>query len=192
MSKPRQGLLIVTVLILIGIGAWWWFGEGDEARIHKNLDTMIELVTKQGEENPLLGMVSLAKLEDFLVESPSIEIQGRRSRLTDRRELIAQAASLRTYTRTIQAQVEERELEIANNRNQAEMSGIARVRLEYNNGEQKLYAAHYRLNWIKDEEGDWRLETTQVMEVLVNGEAATAFPPDFPEKRDLGLNPTVF
>lgn len=169
MTRSRKWI-ITTGLVLGALGIWWWLGKGDEARIYKNLDTMIELVTKQGEENPLMGMVGLAKLEDFLVEKPSIEVLGRRSHLTDRRELIAQAATLRTYTRTIQAQVDERELEIADNRNEAEMSGVGKVWLEYNNGEQKLYSARYRLRWIKDEKGDWRLEATQVMEVLVNGE----------------------
>lgn len=166
----RKFLLTAILLIIVGLGVWWWFSEGDEARIHKNLDTIIGLISKQGEENPVMGMIGLAKLENYLVEQPSIEIPGRMSRMTDRRELIAQAASLRTQTRIIQARVLERELLLHDNRESAVMSGVGQVWLDYTHGEQKLYSARYRLQWIKDGEGDWRLKESEVTKVLINGE----------------------
>lgn len=156
--EQRKKILITTgLLVIVGIALLFHFKDSDEKRIHSALDEMIDIVAKQQTENPMQGLLRVRKLEDFLVENPRLEIRNQGRFPSNRQELIASVAALRTRASRIDLSITQRSLALSTDGTRAEMSAYSSATLYYN-GSSERYSRQVQFEWVKVD-GSWLLRS---------------------------------
>ncbi len=155
---------LISGAAVLAVAAIWFFwpASGDEAKINHALDQIERIMSKQGQENPLLAMASLRGLADYVVDEPRIEIRSRSDAYTDRNALIGMIAGYRARLDRIDVSISQRRIAIAPDGQRAEVTAVGNVSVEAP-GISERHSSRFRMEWSK-EEGNWKLTSSNRIE----------------------------
>lgn len=158
MQKPVLAALGVGVVILAGV----LFSVDWEARaVHKRLDALVKLVEKDGAENTLMSAAKANRVPGFFTDQPMIRMSDLRRRIEDTSELKGAVLALRTQAQSVSVGIRDRELVLNREAGTADLSFRARVRV-VRGGEAETGEDAVRMRWVKDEDGEWRVDSLEM------------------------------
>lgn len=155
---------ILSGLVVLVLAAVWYFmpAGGDEAQINHAIDQIEKIMSKEGQENPLLAMASLRSLGDYIVDQPRIEIRSRADVYSDRNALIGMIAGYRSRVDRVDVSISQRRIAIAPDGNRAEVTATGAVRVE-GPGINERHSGRFRMEWAKID-GKWKLTASNRIE----------------------------
>jgi hypothetical protein len=70
----KRGLLVLAVLLLVAVAAYWWYSNTAEHQIRKQLDALTDLAEKQPEEQGLEMLTRSAAAAKYFTDPCILEI----------------------------------------------------------------------------------------------------------------------
>jgi len=118
----KKTYLILILLIAAGIGGWFFFfRDSDEQRISKNLNRIIELAEKRGDESVFVLIGDSRKIMRQISEFPEIDLGSPLPLITDREELESAIIQFRQSVRSLSVRVVRSEIRISESGDRAQM-----------------------------------------------------------------------
>src|SRR5690625_5065909 len=110
----KKTYLILILLIAAGIGGWFFFfRDSDEQRISKNLNRIIELAEKRGDESVFVLIGDSRKIMRQISAIPEIDLGSPLPLITDREELESAIIQFRQSVRSLSVRVVRSEIRIS-------------------------------------------------------------------------------
>lgn len=159
-------LCLVAVLV---VGYLYLWNDPDETVINRNLDELVALAEKSGEEAPFYTLSQSREMLKFIAATPEIHFGPPLPVLDDRNELGAAIAQVRQTAGTLSIRITDRVLTVAEDRQSAEMEIEAVANVSYG-GEAGNDKRRFSLRWIQEDD-KWVIQKV----TLINREELPAF-----------------
>lgn len=168
----RWGRIAVPAAAVLLVGLLIVFWRGRDARaIHRRLDELRELVSKDGEEKPLAQLAQTREVIEYFTPDAPIIVGSPLPALQGRQEIAALFHQARAVFRTIDVKIRDRALQIAADKLGATMDMTAEVVAE-GLGETVREVREIRTNWVK-QDGDWLISEVSNVETIRKPQPAT-------------------
>lgn len=143
---PFVGLLLVLAAVS------FWHGR-DARAIHRRLSRLQHLVSKDGDEKPLAQLAQTREVIEYFTQGAVMELGQPMPFLEGRQEIAALFQQARATFRTIDVNIRDQELRLADDRRSAELDMTVEVKAEAR-GEALHEVRELRLDWMK-KDGRW-------------------------------------
>lgn len=160
MSRQLKITLAAVVLAGAFLALIFLNRGGEEGKINRQLDKLLALVEKTGNESKLLALTKARKSAYFFTENCRVQIFYWQDEIEGRDSLILLFAQLRTTARTVDISLNNRSLTIDTSGQSASMSLQARAKVLFTDGEETVGQRFY-LDWEKGN-GEWRIDRISV------------------------------
>lgn len=152
---------ILLAAILIG-GIFWLWADEDEVVIRRKLSELVENVNKGGEEAPFVILMGTQEIMKTFSEEPEIDLGPPAGEGLDREELQAFVYQARNNLTTIEIELVEVEVAVADDRDSAEVEVLARS-VATHQGQTYRDSRRFHLWWIQ-EDGKWVIHRAELID----------------------------
>lgn len=159
--KKKSILIAVTaaLLVLLGGGYFFFWSDEDEKIINRNLDRIVELTEKEGNEAIFVTIGQSREILRYIASQPEVDLGAPLPVITDRSELEGVIIQIRQNLQSLRIRIVRNELTIADDRQTARMELEAEGDAAYS-GEAGGERRKFSIRWVK-EDGDWLVQTVR-------------------------------
>jgi hypothetical protein len=161
-TKPAIAFTLVCLVAVIVVGYLYLWRDNDEQIIVRNLNRIVELAEKTGDESPFLILSQSQAIVKHMASDPEIHFGPPLPVLRDRNELTAAIAQVRQGLQTLNIRIVNRTIVFAEDRESAEMEVEAEANVSYS-GESGRDRRLFAVDWIK-EDGEWLIQRVRLLE----------------------------
>lgn len=168
----RWGRIVIPLAAVIAAALLLLFWRGRDARaIHRRMDELRDLVSKDGAEKPLAQLAQTREVIEYFTADAPIIVGSPLPALQGRQEIAALFHQARAAFRTIDVKIRDRALQITGDKLGATMDMTAEVAAE-GPGESMRDIREIRTRWVK-QGGKWLISEVSNVETIRKPQAAT-------------------
>lgn len=157
----RRRVWAAGILLVALVAGWFWW-RSDNRRIHRRLDRLEELMSKDGPEEQIAAFGIAREVASYFTSEFVVRAQPWEGTLTSERDLVGALHRYRSAALEIEARVRERELEIDSQLGLATLLGVADVAMDFR-GRKGREVREVRVEWVKDD-GRWKIREVELLE----------------------------
>ncbi len=160
-----KSLIAAAVLIVAGIIAFFWYFQGDEARIKKRFKTIAELAEKSPDEHELTAAVNARRIGGMFADACQIEIPSYNiSRTFDRKDIPGRVMGARSRYTDISLDFHDITIDFPED-GTAQVTLTAYMEAVWLSGK-SVREVHEIACWLEKIEKDWFFNQIEVVTVL--------------------------
>lgn len=166
MTKTRKVIFSLVCLAVLLAGAYFlfWPKPGPEKRINDNLDELVALAEKTGDESLLVTVGKVRDIFAYVSAEPSLELGPPLPTLTGKEEAEGILMQIRQNVDTLAMRIVSRNVAVAADERSARMEVEVEGRLSYA-GESGRERRKFEVEWV-NEEDRWVVRTVRLVGTL--------------------------